>query len=101
MQSESSAIIDDVRPDVEAGDEDEPVKPEPASPEDSAKARHQELRTAIYGHWSMPRPADLKIEMRGLLNEFGWDGGLTLGDWMLGLELADLEKINEAVRSIP
>lgn len=79
-----------------AGEPERPM-PEPADPEDSAKQRHQDVRNAIYSHWSLPRPPEVKIEMRGLLSEFGWDGGATLGDWMLGQDIEKLNKIADAL----
>lgn len=85
----------------DAGEREDAPIPEPADPpEDSPKERHQAMRNAIYAHWSMPRPTPNKIEMRGLLEEFGWDGGSTLGDWMLGLDEMKLAAIADAVAGI-
>lgn len=98
VQSESSAIIDEVIP---ASAETAPMPtPEPANPEDSAKERHQAMRNAIYGHWSMPRPTANKIEMRTMLEGFGWTNGDTLGDWLLGLDELTLASIADAIVSI-
>lgn len=62
---------------------------------------NQAMRDAIYSHWIRPRPTDAMIEMRGLLDEFGWKGGESLGDWLLEQPDDKLAAIGDAVAGIP
>jgi hypothetical protein len=80
---------------VPASAESAPI-PEPDSP----AVTNQAMRDAVYSHWILPRPTANKIEMRGLLEEFGWTGGETLGDWMLTLPEDKLAAIADAVAGI-
>jgi hypothetical protein len=71
-----------------------------SSEPDSPAVTNQAMRDAVYSHWILPRPTANKIEMRGLLEEFGWTGGETLGDWMLTLPEDKLAAIADAVAGI-
>jgi hypothetical protein len=81
---------------VPASAENAPI-PEPVAPEDA----NQAMRNAVYQHFIRPRPPHAAIEMRGLLDEFGWKGGESLGDWMLGLEQDKLVAVSDAMAGLP
>lgn len=66
-------------------------------PEPDGAPTNLQMRSAIYEHWVRPRPTHIKIEMRGLLEEFGWTSGDTLGDWLLGLPDDKLAAIGDAL----
>jgi hypothetical protein len=74
---------------VQASAESAPI-PEPARD-------NQAMRNAIYEHWIRPRPMAIKIEMRGLLESFGWNDGSTLGDWLLDQPDDKLAAIGDAL----
>jgi hypothetical protein len=77
------------------------VAAEAPIPVPAAPASNQAMRDAIYQHWIKPRPTANKIEMRGLLDEHGWHGDQSLGDWMLTLTDDQLAKIGDAIKDIP
>jgi hypothetical protein len=98
VQSEDeSATIDgeDVATDPAAA---EAVIPEPDAPD--PRAANQALRNAVYSHWIKPRPTANKIAMRELLDEFGWKGEQSLGDWLLTLPDDKLAAVGDAVAGI-
>jgi hypothetical protein len=99
VQSESERDTIDVAVAVPASAENAPI-PEPEAAAESAQERHQALRNAVYAHWILPRPTGNKIAMRELLEEFGWTGGDTLGDWLLPLHEDKLAAIADAVAGI-
>jgi hypothetical protein len=77
------------------------VAAEAPIPVPAAPASNQAMRDAVYQHWIKPRPTANKIEMRGLLDEHGWHGDQSLGDWMLTLTDDQLAKIGDAIKDIP
>jgi hypothetical protein len=79
----------------------EAVAAEAPIPVPAAPASNQAMRDAVYQHWIKPRPTANKIEMRGLLDEHGWHGDQSLGDWMLTLTDDQLAKIGDAIKDIP
>ena len=77
----------------------EAVIPELDAPD--PRAANQAMRDAIYQHWVMPRPTAYKIEMRGLLDEHGWHGDASLGDWLLTLDDATLARVADSIAGFP
>jgi hypothetical protein len=94
-ESERDTIGDDQVGAEPASAESAPI-PEPDDP----KERSQAMRNAIYQHWILPRPTANKIELRGLLEEFGWTSGDTLADWLLPLPEDKIAAIAEAVAGV-
>jgi hypothetical protein len=96
-ESAVQSEYDGERPiDAEPAGADDALIPEPVDP----KAANQAMRNAIYSHWIKPRPTAQKIELRGLLEDFGWTGGDTLADWLLPLSDDKLAAIADAVAGV-
>jgi hypothetical protein len=77
-----------------------PAAAEAVIPELDPRAANQAMRDAAYQHWLRPRPAAFKIAMRGILEDFGWDGGLALGDWLLTLPDDKLAAVCDALAGV-
>ena len=98
--SDSAVQSESERDTLDGEDVDEPAAAEAVIPELDPRAANQAMRDAAYQHWLHPRPAAFKIAMRGILEDFGWDGSLALGDWLLTLPDDKLAAVCDALAGV-